>query len=76
MRDHIRREGAQEISAAWFVIPMSLAAAVLMAMGSEPQAPEPPAAAPLQQATPALPAPATAQPDGPRPEATDHVHTF
>jgi hypothetical protein len=73
MRDHIRREGAQEISAAWFVIPMSLAAAVLMAMGSEPLSVDP---APAQQASPVIAAPPAARSDEPLPEGNDHVQAF
>lgn len=74
MRDPVRPDGAQQISAAWFVIPMSVAAAVLMAMGGEPLSSEP--AAPMQQATPVIPASPAAQPGEPLPEANDHGPAF
>jgi hypothetical protein len=73
MRDHIRREAA-DISAAWFVVPMSVAAAVLIAMTTQSNEPEAAPATPLPAAT-AAPATALPVPDT-WPEATEHVQAF
>jgi hypothetical protein len=81
MRDHIRREAdAYEISAAWFIVPMSVTAAVLIAMGAMGHDAE--TGTPAQPA-PAIIAPAVAQPASaalpvsePLPEAVGHVQAF
>lgn len=86
MRDHIRREAdAYEISAAWFIVPMSVTAAVLIAMGAmghdaETGTPAQPAPGSI---APAMSAPAVAQPASaalpvsePLPEAVGHVQAF
>jgi hypothetical protein len=73
MRDHIRREAA-DISAAWFIVPMSVAAAVLIAIATQQSEPEAAPAASLPAAA-AAPAPALPAPDA-WPEATEHVQAF
>lgn len=74
MRDHTRREAAaHEIHAAWFIVPMSVAAAVLMALGTLAMEPEPPGPLPgTAQAQPAAPEP---RPADPTPEV-EHVQAF
>lgn len=81
MRDHIRREAAlQEISPAWFVVPMSLAAAVLLAMaalGNGADAESPATAAPAMSTQPDTSAPVIVpSSSGPLPEYPDHVQAF
>jgi hypothetical protein len=87
MRNHIRREAAAyEVSAAWFIVPMSVAAAVLIAvgiMGNGAEAETPTRAAPIAVAPAAVPAaPAAAAASGvipasePLPEAVGHVQAF
>ena len=81
MRDHIRREAmSQEINAAWFIVPMSVAAAALAAIalfGSDGRAEQPSSSAiapvVLAPAPERAPEPPATQP---LPEAVGHVQAF
>jgi hypothetical protein len=76
MRDHIRREAAaQDASAAWFVVPLSIVAAALLAITlvDLPRA-ESPAPAAMPAAMPAGPVPAPSS--EPLPIHHDHVQAF
>jgi hypothetical protein len=65
------RKPSGDISAAWFVIPMSIAAAVLIAMGDQPMDIPFPASRAAPAPAPAVPA--AHQPPQPRSEGVDHA---
>jgi hypothetical protein len=78
MRDHIRREAAaQAISAAWFVVPLSAAAAALMALAMLDLPPlDPPVPAAMPLAAPVI-VPTAADPGSePLPIQYDHIQAF
>jgi hypothetical protein len=78
MREHIVREAASyDLGAAWFIIPMSVAAAVLIAVGSMPGEAEADTPAPVVT----LPAAVPTEAPKPTPVAeplpvTEHIQAF
>lgn len=67
-----QRKSSGDVNPAWFVIPLSIAAAVLIAMGDQPMdLPFPPASRTAPVPAPVLPA--VHQPAPPRAEGVDHA---
>ncbi|HEX7891335.1 MAG TPA: hypothetical protein VF522_18420 [Ramlibacter sp.] len=72
MKKQQPRKSPGDISAAWFVIPLSIAAAVLIAMGDQPvDIPFPSSSQAAPVPVPAVPA--VHQPPQPRSQGMDHA---
>ena len=78
MRDHIRREAAQSVAAAWWLVPVAFAAVGLVAVASiDTDAGSPALSHQVPARAPALLQPAVAPPaSGGFIEVTEHVQAF